>query len=531
MTNATGESKLKVTNGIITNPGTNYTAGFDVIFSGGNPTTTAEAKATLSVTSITVTNGGNGYPTAPPVTLSDPVVITSFPNGLGDADPGVANAATIGSISSFTVTNAGTGYTGTPFVIIKDATGRGAEGKALLTPTTINNVLVLDGGKNYTSVPAVSISGGGGSGATATATISSGEVTNIKIDNAGSSYTSVPTITLTGGGGSGATAEAVVIGGKVVSIGMSNYGSGYTSAPTVAISGGGGSGATATAEIGGRVTSITLTNPGSGYTGTPEVTFTGGGANAVDAVAAAYLTPTTLASVTPTTTNIYPVASFSDGIFTNATEDGSTFITFPEGYSTYRNGTNEYSMTGTVASNITHDYVAKPAIDTIYNAVFPSNPDPILTFSTRPTNVKRVAVQTANNPLNRIIFKDAIGTFSGEDFDGEDLLDVNNDNSLGINPFGIATDSMIIWREPNVVRWDGGLTGAGTAWNDPTNWRPDRVPGPSDFVIIDHRFVFLQWNLLKGPPDVISPSNFVVDMNLNPNTNPITCRNLGTGIK
>jgi hypothetical protein len=525
VSNATGTTKIKATQGIISNPGTNYTAGFDVIFSGGNPTTPAAAKATLSVTSITVTNSGNGYATPPTVTVSDPVVITSFPNGLGDADPAVANAATIGSISSFNITNSGTGYTGTPFVIIKDITGRGAEGKVLLNPAPINKLLVLDGGKNYTSAPSISITGGGGAGATATATISSGEVTNIVITDGGSGYGAPPTITLTGGGGSGATAEAVVIGGKVVSIGMVNYGAGYTSAPTVDITGGSPTvAATATAEIGGRVTDITLTNPGSGYTGTPTVTFSGGGANAIDAVAVAHLTPTTIASITPTTTNIYPVASFSDGIFTNATEDGSTFITFPDSYSAYRNGTNEYSMTGTVASNITHDYVAKPAIDTIYNAVFPSNPDPILVFSNRPSNVKRTG--TNNDPKNRVVFKDAIGTFSGEDFDSETVVADNGDNSLGINPFGIKADSMILWREPNVIRWDGGLTGAGTAWNDPTNWRPDRVPGPSDFVIIDHRFVFLQWNLLKGPPDVISPSNFVIDMNLNANTNPITCRNL-----
>ncbi|WP_045114587.1 T9SS type A sorting domain-containing protein [Microscilla marina] len=524
LTNAIGEAKLKVTRGIMSNPGTNYTGGFDLIFTGGTPTVAATAKATLSVTSISLTNPGDGYTAAPTITLGAPDAPVSFPGGVGDAVTATASAATIGSISSFTVTNNGTGYTNTPFVIIKDATGRGAEGQAILGATTIDRVLVLDGGKNYTATPTVTITGGGGTGATATAAISSGEVTNVVINNGGSGYGAPPTITFTGGGGTGATAEAVVIGGKVVSIGMVNYGSGYTSAPTITISGGGGTGATATAEIGGRVISVTLTNPGSGYTGTPAVEFSGGGATAISAIAAAYLTPTTLVDIVPTTSKVYPVATFSDAIFTNATEDGSTFITFPQEYSVYRNGSNDYSTTDALPANVTHDYSTSPAVDTIYNAVFPSNPDPILTFTNAPSNVKRTG--TSNDPRNRVVFKDAIGTFSGEDFDSENTIADNNDNSLGINPFGIKTDSMILWREPNVVRWDGGLTGAGTAWNDPTNWRPDRVPGPGDFVIIDHRLLFLQWNLLKGPPDVISPSNFVVDMNLSSNTNPITCRSL-----
>ncbi|WP_045112893.1 hypothetical protein, partial [Microscilla marina] len=107
---------------------------------------------------------------------------------MGDASTATASAATIGSISSFTVTNNGTGYTNTPFVIIKDATGRGAQGQAILGATTFDRVLVLDGGKNYTATPTVTITGGGGTGATATAAISSGEVTNVVINNGSSGY-------------------------------------------------------------------------------------------------------------------------------------------------------------------------------------------------------------------------------------------------------------------------------------------------------------------------------------------------------
>ena len=174
MTNVAGESKLKITKGLILNAGTNYTAGFDVAFSGGSPSVAATAKATLSVTSITLTNNGDSYSAAPSVVLGVPDAPVSFPGGLGGAATATASAATIGSINSFSVTNAGTGYTGTSFVIIKDATGRGAEGSAVLTATIIDKVMVLDGGKNYTATPNVTISGGGGSGATATAILKKG---------------------------------------------------------------------------------------------------------------------------------------------------------------------------------------------------------------------------------------------------------------------------------------------------------------------------------------------------------------------
>ena len=36
-----------------------------------------------------------------------------------------------------------------------------------------------------------------------------------------------------------------------------------------------------------------------------------------------------------------------------------------------------------------------------------------------------------------------------------------------------------------IVQWDGGQSGTGTDWNDPTDWVGDAVPGPNDVVVIN----------------------------------------------
>lgn len=71
-----------------------------------------------------------------------------------------------------------------------------------------------------------------------------------------------------------ATATANLTGQFVTSYAITFGGSGYTTAPTVAVSGGGGSGAVGSATVsGGVVTGITPTAAGSGYTSVPNVTL------------------------------------------------------------------------------------------------------------------------------------------------------------------------------------------------------------------------------------------------------------------
>lgn len=117
-----------------------------------------------------------------------------------------------GEIETITVTNAGSGYTTAPTVTITGGTGTGAEAVAVLGGVggdEIASITITNPGIGYTS-PTVTITGGGGTGATATATAKA--VTTIQsvpfgsplVDNSGkaSMFHSLPTpelFKLTGG--------------------------------------------------------------------------------------------------------------------------------------------------------------------------------------------------------------------------------------------------------------------------------------------------------------------------------------------
>ena len=271
----------------------------------------------------------------------------------------------------------------------------------------------------------------------------------------------------------------------------------------------------------GKVTEIVVTSGGIGFTHEPIITITGVGAGAK---AIGYLTPGTVNSIVLTAQKIYPAATFSDGIFTNISPTG-TAITIAEDYNTYRDGVNAYSTTETLSASVTHDYVTNPRIDTIYNCFFPNTPS-----SGTPRNVIRTGTSSNSTiPQNRIIFKDARGSFAGENFDTEDAVTVTAGTpNAALNPDGIAnSDSMVVWREPNIKRWDGGPTATGTSWSDPQNWYPDGVPDGNDHVIIDYNKVNLNFANTTGPPSLVAPSgNINIIMDLDPVTRPISCRSL-----
>ena len=84
---------------------------FAIVDQGTNTSVQATATATVTsgfVTSITVTNGGSGYTSAPSVTLS----------GGGGSGATVTANLTGGSVASITVNNPGSGYTSLPAVVI-----------------------------------------------------------------------------------------------------------------------------------------------------------------------------------------------------------------------------------------------------------------------------------------------------------------------------------------------------------------------------------------------------------------------------
>lgn len=90
---------------------------------------------------------------------------------LTSADAVIVACETGSAVGSISVTNGGTGYTSAPTVIISGGGGSGATAHAFLFSGRVSTVAIDNPGTGYTSAPTVTFSGGGGSGATATAAL------------------------------------------------------------------------------------------------------------------------------------------------------------------------------------------------------------------------------------------------------------------------------------------------------------------------------------------------------------------------
>lgn len=198
------------------------------------PAVTATATAAVSgagaITSVTVTEGGHFYSSAPAVTVG------SVPGASGGSLTAVLGSN--GNVTAVTIAAAGTAYTAIPVL-------------SIAAPTTVVN-------------------------GTATAVLSGGYVISVAIGGTNTGYTAAPAITFSGGGGSGAVATALVdtVTGKLNKIQVTNPGSNYTSAPTVAVGLAGATAvATGTAVIAAKVGSLSLV-AGYGYTSVPNVSIT-----------------------------------------------------------------------------------------------------------------------------------------------------------------------------------------------------------------------------------------------------------------
>ena len=267
--------------------------------------------------SVTITNGGSGYVSAPTVTA------------YGGSGSGATFTATVtnGSVISITVTNPGTGYEPGDVVqlyITGGGSDSNAELTAVLTSGAITGIVITSPGTGYPDGTFnIAFTGGGGSSASATYTALGGVVTGTTITGGGSGYTSAPTVAFTvgilsitvtnvgsgyapgtyslgfsGGGGTGAAGTYTIGGGGTITgTAITMAGSGYTSAPTVSFPTGGGSSAAGTANLYGTgasgialvasnsVASVTVTHGGSGFTSTPTLTFVGGGGSGATATA------------------------------------------------------------------------------------------------------------------------------------------------------------------------------------------------------------------------------------------------------
>jgi hypothetical protein len=299
--------------------GSGYTSAPSVIILDGG--TGATATATLSVASVTVTNGGSGYDplNPPPVT---------FNLGGGTGATGTAIVDQNGQVTAVTVNTMGSGYTSPPAILFGTSPG-GGSGAAAIAVMHVGALALGNLGSGYNVSPMISLqdptgsgsgaaaaatlavasvyipTGGGGSGytggqvlavfdpppsafASANAVISGGGVTMITNLSGGAGYTSPPTVSFQGGSGTGAMATAYITGDKVTNVVINQAGSGYTSAPAVVFT---GPPIVSTALgtpviVNNQLAGVNVTNPGSGYTCTPNITIGGGGLTGATAIPA-----------------------------------------------------------------------------------------------------------------------------------------------------------------------------------------------------------------------------------------------------
>ena len=155
-----------------------------------------------------------------------------------------------GAVSSITITNRGRDYTSAPRVAISSSPSSGGTAVGIATLISgmfdycsetdekykVQGVQLANPGYGYTSVPMVAFIGGGGVGAAASATISDGAVGIITVTDGGSGYDSAPIVSFVGIASTSASAVAILTNGSVTAIRLSNTGYGYTEAPTIRIS-------------------------------------------------------------------------------------------------------------------------------------------------------------------------------------------------------------------------------------------------------------------------------------------------------
>jgi hypothetical protein len=491
-----------------------------------------------AIRAINVLDGGDGYSSPPTVTITPAYVpvapfnenVVGTTNVRAVMDPGgtrvvafhIATDTLVGSsITALHVVEGGRGFTVPPTISfvstnnLENPTVTHATATATVAGGQISSITVNTAGIGYTTAPQVIITPD---------PADNDKIGFIDILDPGTGYTTAPTVTITGGGGAGAAATAVVHQGRVIAIEVTNAGAGYTSTPTVTLTGGGGVGAAATAQLGagGAIVVAQLNNSAFGYRTAPNISITGGGTPTRQAAARVQLTDTYIESIVKVPIQRFPAAALSDGIITNTAFGitGRGVMVHPN-VSFYRT-TNPTLVDNGIDGWDTNwwNYAAAasatggPRIDTIYNVIFPKNPavDGGGSF----TDSKNVWRNNTNTlAQNRVIFKDAVGTFSGEDFDFDPATGVNNaigNTFIHVIP-NTTPDLMVTWVGPNVKRWDGGPDNSGTSWSADVNWRPDGVPEPGDDIVIDWSLLWVEYDTLpgtKGTPIVRSPSPTLV---------------------
>jgi hypothetical protein len=229
---------------IITDGGSGYSTIPSVTIEGGEGTgaTFVASIQNGSVVTVSVQNPGVAYQPIDSVQLV-------FTGGGSDNQAFLQANLTPSPVNAIVVTDGGNGYATAPAVMITDADGSGAMATATVSGGSVVSVTVTANGSGYVGAPTVSFSGGGGTGASAYASISPSGVASISVISGGSGYDFAPTLTIEGSGGVGATATANVSGGAITSVTMTDDGNGYINRPNVIIESAVNRAASATIEL------------------------------------------------------------------------------------------------------------------------------------------------------------------------------------------------------------------------------------------------------------------------------------------
>ena len=97
-------------------------------------------------------------------------VVWSLP---GSTFSGLLASTHQGNVTGIEITNGGNGYNSAPTVTITGGGGTGATATAAISSNQVTGITVTNGGSGYTSAPTITFTGGGGTGAAAAATIAS----------------------------------------------------------------------------------------------------------------------------------------------------------------------------------------------------------------------------------------------------------------------------------------------------------------------------------------------------------------------
>jgi hypothetical protein len=172
--------------------------------------------------------------------LSALAVFILLPSNLLGQTPRTATAtATVvnGFVVSITVTDGGFGYTTAPAVKINSATGSGAVAIATITDGVVTKIVVMEVGSGYGANPLVSIAPPASTrAASATATVANGFLISVAVTDGGFGYGTPPEVTIEGGTGSGAVLKALIVNRAVSEIIVEDAGKGYPPDTKVTVS-------------------------------------------------------------------------------------------------------------------------------------------------------------------------------------------------------------------------------------------------------------------------------------------------------